>query len=192
MILKKSSFPIYVLFLFFSILQSCEKKPINTPSQKSNLAEIDRLIDLGDKYYENVKYDSAYYYHNKAKSLCDAKTDNTRIIYSLSRMSEIQQNQGDYSGSETTTIEAIPFLNKTMDLTYECSIYNLLGIVYIKLYDYDNALYYHNKGLDLKIDEILFLKNHKNANEILSMHIHPLIVKERFELLMNKINLITQ
>lgn len=40
--------------------------------------------------------------------------------------------------------------------------------------------------------EILFLKNHKNANEILSMHIHPLIVKERFELLMTKINLITE
>jgi len=40
--------------------------------------------------------------------------------------------------------------------------------------------------------EILFLKNHKNADEILSMHIHPLIVKERFELLMTKINLITQ
>jgi signal transduction histidine kinase len=105
-----------------------------------------------------VKYDSAYYYHNKAKSLCDVKTDNTRIIYSLSRMSEIQQNQGDFSGSETNTIEALPFLNKTMDLTYECSIYNLLGIVYMKLYDYDNALYYHNKGLHLKIDEIRKLK----------------------------------
>lgn len=39
--------------------------------------------------------------------------------------------------------------------------------------------------------EILFLKNHKNADEILSMHIHPLIVKERFELLMEKLNLIT-
>lgn len=38
--------------------------------------------------------------------------------------------------------------------------------------------------------EILFLKNHKNADEILSMHIHPLIVKERFKLLMEKINLI--
>ncbi|WP_310378204.1 nucleotidyl transferase AbiEii/AbiGii toxin family protein [Flavobacterium sp.] len=40
--------------------------------------------------------------------------------------------------------------------------------------------------------EILFLKSHKNADEILSMHIHPLIVKERFELLMTKINRITE
>ncbi|WP_269225534.1 nucleotidyl transferase AbiEii/AbiGii toxin family protein [Flavobacterium eburneipallidum] len=40
--------------------------------------------------------------------------------------------------------------------------------------------------------EFLFLKNHKNADEILSMHIHPLIVKERFTLLMEKINLIIE
>jgi hypothetical protein len=110
MVLKSFRSPIFVILILFFLLQSCEKKPVNTPSQKSNLAEIDRLIDLGDHYYENVNYDSAYYYHNKAKSLCDVKTDNTRIIYSLSRMSEIQQNQGDFSGSETTTIEAIPFL----------------------------------------------------------------------------------
>ena len=158
MISKKIHFPILVLLSLFFLLQSCEKKAVILPDNTTRLAAIDRFIDLGDKHFENVKYDSAYYYHNKAKSLCNVKTDNTRIIYSLSRMSEIQQNQGDYSGSESTAIEAIPFLNKTMDLTYECSIYNLLGIVYMKLYDYDNSLYYYNKGLNLKIDEVRKLK----------------------------------
>lgn len=171
MILKKVHFPIFVLLVLFLILQSCEKKPINKYNKKSNLIEIDRLIDLGDKYLENTKYDSAYYFHNKAKSLCDVKTDNTRIIYSLARMSEIKQNQGDYSGSETTAIEAIPFLNKTMDPSYECSIYNLLGVVYGKLYDYDNALYYYNKGLNLKIDEIRKLKfKHNIAVAYMAKH----------------------
>ena len=132
MILKKVHFPIFVLLALFLILQSCDKKPIIKHDKKSNLIEIDRLIDLGDKYLENEKYDSAYYYHNKAKSLCNIKTDNTRIIYSLARMSEIQISQGDNTGSETTAIEALPFLNKTMHPSYECSIYNLLGTVYEK------------------------------------------------------------
>ncbi|TRX15928.1 tetratricopeptide repeat-containing sensor histidine kinase [Flavobacterium franklandianum] len=158
MIIKKLHSPILVLLTLFLLLQSCEKKSINNPNKKSNIAEIDRLIDLGDKHFENVKYDSAYYYHSKAKSLCDAKTDNTRILYSLARMSEIQQNQGDYTGSETTAIEAIPYLKTSCAPSYECSIYNLLGIVYMKLYDYDNALYYYNKGLNLKIDTIRKLK----------------------------------
>ncbi|HQE33636.1 MAG TPA: ATP-binding protein [Flavobacterium alvei] len=162
MIHKKLHSPILVLATLFLLLQSCDKKPIINPKKEKNLAEIDRLIDLGDQYLEKVNYDSAYYYHNKAKSLCDVKTDNTRIIYSLARMSEIQQNQGDYSGSETTAIEALSFVNETMDPSYESSIYNLLGVVYLKLFDYDNSLYYYKKGLNLKIDKTRKLKIQHN------------------------------
>lgn len=153
--LNKVHFPIYILItvLFFT-LQSCEKKSIQKTNKKSNLKEIDRIIDLGDYYFEKTKYDSAYYYHNKAKLLCNPKTDNTRIIYSLERMSEIQQNQGDYYGSETSITETIPYLNKSMDGTYKCSIYNYLGIINLKLFDYDNALYFYNKALNSKIDDV--------------------------------------
>jgi len=162
MILKKIHLPFFVVLTLFFLLQSCKKKQLNLISNKSNIAKIDHILDLGDKDFKNLKYTSAYYYYNKAKSLCDVKTDNTRIIYSLARMSEIQQNQGDYSGSETTAIEALPFLNKTMDPSYESSLYSLLGVVYLKLYDYDNALYYYNKASHLKIDEIRKLKIQHN------------------------------
>jgi hypothetical protein len=155
---KKVHFPIFALIYFLFVLQSCDIKQNNKLDKGSDLVEIDRLIKLGNKYFEEVKYDSAYYYHNEAKLLCDPKTDNTRIIYSLSRMSEIQQNQGDYSGSETNAIEAIPYLKKTIDPAYETAIYNLLGIVNLKLFDFDNAIHYYNKGLNLKIDETRKLK----------------------------------
>ena len=36
--------------------------------------------------------------------------------------------------------------------------------------------------------ELTILRNHPQAEEILSMHIHPLIREERFLMLMNKIN----
>ena len=157
--LNKVHFPIYILItVLFITLQSCEKKSLKTPEKKSNLKEIDRLIDLGDYYFEKTKYDSAFYYHNKAKLLCNPKTDNTRIFYSLQRMSEIQQNQGDYYGSETTITETIPYLNKSLDGTYKCATYNLLGIINLKLFDYDNALYFYNKALNSKIDDVRKLK----------------------------------
>jgi predicted nucleotidyltransferase len=41
-------------------------------------------------------------------------------------------------------------------------------------------------------EELQFLTNHKNATEILSMHIHPSIARERFAFLMEKINMIIQ
>jgi signal transduction histidine kinase len=144
-------------------MQSCEKKSILNTNKKNNLNEIDRLIDLGDNYLEKTKYDSAFYYHNKAKTLCNPRTDNTRIIYSLGRMSEIQQNQGDYYGSETTATEAVPYLNKSIDPSYECSIYNLLGIVNVKLFDYENALFYYNKVLVSKTDAIRKLRSKQNT-----------------------------
>lgn len=39
--------------------------------------------------------------------------------------------------------------------------------------------------------ELTTIKNHTQANEILAMHIHPLIREERFKLLMEKIDFIT-
>ncbi|MBX9806810.1 MAG: ATP-binding protein [Flavobacteriaceae bacterium] len=174
MIHKRFHFPILVLAALFLILQSCNKKPIIKSDKKARLAVIDRLIDLGDHYLKKASYDSAYFYHNKARSLCNLKTDNTRIIYSLARMSEVQQNQGDYSGSETTAIEALPFLNNTMDPSYESSLYNLLGVVYLKLFDYNNALHYYNKGLHLKIDKIRKLKmQHNIAVVYMAKHDYP-------------------
>lgn len=68
MIHKKFHFPILLLIAVFLVLQSC-KKNINTSAQKNTPAEIDRLIDLSDHSFEKVPYDSAYFYHNKAKSL---------------------------------------------------------------------------------------------------------------------------
>lgn len=38
---------------------------------------------------------------------------------------------------------------------------------------------------------ITAIKNHPQANEILAMHIHPLIREERFQMLMENIEVIT-
>ncbi|MFV8347741.1 tetratricopeptide repeat-containing sensor histidine kinase [Flavobacterium sp. ZB4P13] len=155
MILKKLHPIVYFLsLLFFLILHSCEKKTLNNPEKKNNTAEIDRLIDLGDKYFEKSEYDSSYYYFNKAKSACDEKKDVSKIIYSISNLATIQQNQGDYSGSETTAMEAIPFLEKTTNPKYKWNIYTIMGINYLYTYDYESALYYYNKALNLKTDEL--------------------------------------
>ncbi|MFV8322337.1 tetratricopeptide repeat-containing sensor histidine kinase [Flavobacterium sp. LS2R12] len=155
MILKKLHPIVYFLSLsFFLILHSCEEKALNNPNKKNNTAEIDRLIDLGDKYFEKSEYDSSYYYFNKAKATCDEKKDVSKIIYSLSNLATIQQNQGDYYGSETTAMEAIPFLEKTKNPKYKWNIYTIIGINYLYAYDYENALYYYKKALNLKTDEL--------------------------------------
>ncbi len=167
MILKKLRPIVYFLsLLFFLILHSCEKKTLNNLKKKHNTAEIDRLIALGDKYFEQSEYDSSYYYFNKAKSACDENNDVSKIIYSISNLATIQQNQGDYSGSETTAMEAIPFLEKTTNPQHKWNIYTIIGINYLYTSDHNNALYYYTKALNLRISELRKADTKNNISQI--------------------------
>lgn len=154
MILKKTYALTFIaqLVLFLS-LQSCqEKKQPLLPIKKNNLAEINRLIKLGDANFDKQKYQSAFYYFNKAKSACDVKKDTAQIINCISNLATIQQNQGDYSGSETTAIEAIPYLENNKNPNYKWNIYTILGTNNLYRYDYHNALYYNTLALNLNTD----------------------------------------
>jgi signal transduction histidine kinase len=181
MIVKKNLYPIYIILIviFFS-LQSFEKNKSSIPEKKSS-PEVKKLLDLGIKYYHNEKFDSSYYYFNKAKSVAEIKKDTAKIIYSIVWMAEIQNGIGDYYSSEATAIEAFPFFENNNKFPYsKWSTYNLLGNNYVSKLDYDNALYYYNKAYKLNPDVIsnaeilsniawvyMFKKSYKKAIEIL-------------------------
>jgi len=171
MIPKKFHFPIFALLIVFLILQSCEKKAEYKPTKKSNLTEINRFIALGEKHYENLKYDSSYYYFNKAKLLCDVKKDTAKIIYSILKLAYIQQNQGDYSGCESTILEAFPFLKNNPKPNHHWAVYNIIGFNYLQTFDYKLALHYYKVALNLKTDK--FRKACiKNNIAVLYMEMH--------------------
>jgi signal transduction histidine kinase len=151
MIPKKLHFIIYILLVIS--LQSCKKATQFIPEKSDNLVEINRLIALGDHFFESSKYDSSYYYFDKAKLACDPKKLPKLFVYAISNLATIQQNQGDFSGSEITAMEAMPILETTIDPNYKWSIYTILGINYLNTFDYENAHYYYNKAFNLKTNE---------------------------------------
>ena len=153
MIVKKFLFPVFVLLAVFFASISCQKKPINKPVKKSNLVEIDRLIELGEKHYKTTKYDSAYYYFSKAKSLCNVKKDTAKIIYSILKLAYIEHNQGNYSASETTILEAFPYLKNNPRPNHHWALYNIMGNNYLQTLDYKSAIYYYNLALHLKTNK---------------------------------------
>lgn len=172
MILKKFQLPAIALLLTtFFIMQSCEKKTKDNPKKQSNLPEINRLIALGEIKFGKLEYDSSYYFFNKAKLLCDVKKDTSKIIYSILSMANIEQNQGDYSGSESTVIEAFPFLINNPKPSHHWGVYITMGINYLQTYDYKNALYYNNLALNLKTDKFRKI-NAKNNIALVYMDMH--------------------
>jgi signal transduction histidine kinase len=161
MIFKKLYPLLFILLAVFFALQSCEKKSEKKPKKKSNLTEIYRLIDLGEKHYKNTKYDSSYYYFSKAKSLCDVKKDTTEIIYTILQLAYIEQNQGNYSGCETTILKAFPYLKNNPKPNHHWALYNIMGLNYLLTFDYNLALYYYNHALSLKTNQFrkAYIKN---------------------------------
>jgi tetratricopeptide (TPR) repeat protein len=154
MLQKKFHFPIIILLLaMFFALSSCKKEQPNNSKPKTN-TNYSAYFTLAEKHLVNQENDSAFYYYNKSKLACDLTTDSEKIIYSLLKMSIIQQNEGDYSSSETTATEAISFFRKTTNPYYKCAVYNILGINYENLLDFDNAITNYNRAYQQATDEL--------------------------------------
>ncbi|MFV5689224.1 ATP-binding protein [Flavobacterium sp. ZT3R25] len=139
--------------LFFT--QSCEKKNQKNYKKKTDVTEINSFLAIGHKHYENEEFDSSYYYYNKAKFASELKKDTSRIIHSLSWLAQIQRNLGDYSGSESTSIEAFPLIENSKYLYGETNIYMGLGNNFLNIFDNDNAIYYYKKAINSKTDEVI-------------------------------------
>jgi signal transduction histidine kinase len=153
MILKKLRFPIFIFMQILLVLISCKKENKITKTDKSNSKKYNTLLDLADKHFNNNVYDSAFYYYNKSKLICNSN-ENEKKIYSLLKMASTQQIQSDYAGSETSATEAISFFNHSTKSYYRCAIYNTLAINYQNLTDYNNAIYYYNLAYNQTADEL--------------------------------------
>ena len=152
MVLKKLYSPIYILLLLFLFgLYSCKKKEQLISKSVVN-KDYGKFYTTAETYMSRQQFDSAFYYFNKAKSVCDVTKDFNHILASLLRMAYIQQIEGDYSSSEATATETISFFQKDTNPAYKCAAYNILGINYENTYDYENAIIYYN--LALKLTEI--------------------------------------
>jgi len=151
-------------------LQSCEKKQQTVPKKKTDLTEINRLIDLGYNGFDEGKYDSAYYYFNKAKNLAIVAKDTSRILHSFTWMAGVEIDLGDYNSSEATAIEALPYLKNSNKYPYGTwNVYNVLGNNAVLKFDYKNALYYFTKILYLKKDDLELQACAKNNISIIYM-----------------------
>jgi tetratricopeptide (TPR) repeat protein len=157
MVLRKLQIRDYILVLTLLVfLQSCTKTNKNFSIKKTTRVEINQFLELGYKHLESFKYDSSYYYFNKANYAAEIKKETPLIICSLVWLAEIQRSQGNYTGSETTLIETLPFLESTTKYPYgETNIYLGLENNYLMTFDNDNAIYYYKKAINTKTDETI-------------------------------------
>ena len=130
---------------------------------KDTFGIADTHWNLATFFFEQEVLDSAYYHYHKAQKKFQSIND---VFYSgrmLYNMALIQKDIKDYTGSETLTFQAIQKFketNKSMNL-YLC--YNLLGVVFNEIEEYDKAIYYHKKAFAY-LDDIENKKTYKEGS----------------------------
>ncbi|WP_374173799.1 tetratricopeptide repeat protein [Flavobacterium tructae] len=82
-------------------------------------------------------------------------------------MAEIQQDHADYTGSENTIKEILPYLKHAKNQSQIWRTYVILSINYLNTYDYKNAILYNQKALRLQTEEWQKLAARNNIAVIL-------------------------
>src|SRR6218665_1079469 len=179
---------VFGLLIFITVLAVClsmkfyeEKKQHEKDFKENRSAEIQKLIKKGETYFDPGKFDSAFFYFEKAKSLCNPKEDFADVyVESLVCITDVQQRYGDFYEAETTLTKAIPYLEKTKNPKHAINVYALMANNYFSIYDYENALYYQRKALKRAISTF---RKSDIITDIAFIYIHQKKYKEAINLL---------
>jgi len=161
--LKKNIFFVFLFFCFVALNAQTEQQLYKIDSIRRYLPSIassDSILiakqyyRIGDLYEKSLLCDSAYFYFQKAEKIFRKKNYKYETALTLYGIAVCQTYDKDYTGSESTSIEAITLLenlDKNNDVEkYKGFIYNNLGIVFNELGLYKESLKYHNRALILK------------------------------------------
>jgi signal transduction histidine kinase len=129
--------------------KSSEKLQDNSElsNDSTNLANVYRYKG---GYFKRIEmYDSSYIYYLKAEKYFLKLNDKLNIANNLLNKGIVQYYIGDYLGAEFSLSKAYYTFRDTNEKEKLYGTLNQLGLVYNELKEYDRAVEYHNKALEL-------------------------------------------
>ena len=155
---------------------------------KDTLNVIKAYTYLGDYYESQAILDSSFQFYYKAEKMYEKLGDNVNLGKILINKANLQYKAGDFLGSEKSVFNVLRIIKgekQTNNILYDA--YNLLGINYGELAEYENAITYHNKALAISDDEIIpavFQSKATTYNNIGFLYLNSgkyLLAKEYFQ-----------
>lgn len=104
---------------------------------------------LGHFYKKASVSDSSYFYFNQAEKIFRALNDKKELATQLIYIASIQRDEKDFVGSEVTTFEAVELSREINNKAILANAYNNLGIIYNQLGQFDDAIKYYNRRIEL-------------------------------------------
>jgi len=130
------------------------RKSLSDVKSSDSIFIANQHYKIGELYRKYLLSDSAYFYFQKAEKIYRKFNYKFETAATLYGIAVCQTYDKDYTGSESTSIEAITLLeslNENNDVKkYKAFINNNLGIVFNELGQFEESIEYHNRSLDLK------------------------------------------
>ena len=167
--------------LFFSVLFVCfSLKDAKAQQANDSLAHYYNLY-INAK--ENVDFKKVYLFFNQHKEESQQKKDTLKIIFDLRILSSIEYKFGRLHKSDATAVSALQLLEnlKTSSTSTEAKIgiFNHLGIVAYELGNYDRALEFYDRILQIaESPQIINIVNNNKANTYLKKKKFQLSIDE--------------
>ncbi len=112
--------------------------------------------NLGSFFHGKELNDSAFYYYSRALKLYSQSKDIIGEARILLNIADIQETEKDYVGAEENAVRAIRLLNtlepNEANKEQLWILNNLIGIISLKLNNYDKSLEYHNEAQTIAND----------------------------------------
>ena len=138
-------------------------------SSKDSVSTSKVYSYLGDYYGSQGVSDSAFLYYYKSEKLYLNLKEKYNAARTRLNIALLQYDESDFLGSEISALKALRVLKgEKADITlYE--LYNLLGLVYNELEEYDKAIEFHSKALSLSEGNILPIETQSKATSMNNM-----------------------
>jgi len=120
---------------------------------------------LGDYYTTTSKKDSAFLFYKKAEKIYLKLKDNINLGNVYVSIAILQNYENDFLGSELSATQALNVLRETSEKAKIYEAYNILGVSSYGLKDYEKAIEYHTKALNLA-EENNLTTYHESASSL--------------------------
>lgn len=107
---------------------------------------------LGDYYLRKSVSDSAFLYYYKAEKIYATLNDNYQLARTIINKAELLFRVGDFIGSEKEVFKGLRIIKEdeneaANEINYDA--HNMLGMVYNSMGEYQDAISYHKKALEI-------------------------------------------
>lgn len=140
------------LFSIVLLVGACRRTPDVDRVSSVDLSVYDKAYDFLDQ----KQSDSAFYYFNQSKEIFQEENDSLNTANCLINMGEIQRGQGDFYGTQETSLLALDYLNTRVELhrPYLSSAYNMLAMAASALQDFNQAISFYEKAIQFSDDSV--------------------------------------